>query len=422
VNVAPNPVVLQVNAPTVCQGIATAFTQTSAIGQGGIITGYNWDYGDGNTGTGFAPNHVYAAAGTYTAQLIVVSASGCTDTLAQSVTVNASPVLDSVLVTNACFPNPTNFQAFVSGVNVGNYQWNFGNNASGTGSLATHTYAAAGTYYYQLLVNSVEGCTTVQNGTVLVENQPTANFLPTDGCTNQPLSLVNTSTGNITGWDWNFTTGTSNTQVPAYTYTQAGTYPVSLTVTTPGGCTDTHTELLTIHPTPNASYLATNQGLNLVQFSPGNLLNPAGYLWTFGDGTSSNLSSPLKQYAVSGSYQVCLTISANGCSNTSCQNIEVRDITSISEQNGSGVAFSAYPNPVVDAFNVSIRLDAASKVELKVFDLAGKEISTVDAGTLAAGMNQLSLSADALGMAEGVYVLTLYVEGQPFSLRMVRNK
>jgi hypothetical protein len=71
---------------------------------------------------------------------------------------------------------------------------------------------------------------------------------------------------------------------------------------------------------------------------------------------------------------------------------------------------------------VSIRLDAASKVELKVFDLAGKEISTVDAGTLAAGMNQLSLSADALGMAEGVYVLTLYVEGQPFSLRMVRNK
>ena len=421
VNVAPNPVVLQIGAPAVCEGNATAFTQTSAIGQGGVITGYNWDYGDGNSGSGFSSNHVYAAPGSYTAQLVVVSTSGCTDTLTQLVTVNANPVLDSVLVTNACFPNPTNFQAFVSGVNVGNYQWNFGNNASGIGSLATHTYAASGTYYYQLSVSSVEGCTTVQNGTVVVENQPTANFLPTEGCTDQPVSIVNTSTGNITAWDWNFTTGTSNTQVPVYTYTQPGTYPVSLTVTTAGGCTDTHTELVAIYPTPDATYSAANQGLNLVQFSPSNLLNPAGYLWTFGDGTSSNLSSPLKQYAVSGTYQVCLTISANGCENTSCQNIEVRDITSISEQNASGIGFSAYPNPVVDAFSVDIQLNASSKVELKVFDLAGKEISSVNAGTLPAGLNQLAFSADALGMAEGVYVLTLFVEGQPFSLRMLRT-
>ena len=233
---------------------------------------------------------------------------------------------------------------------------------------------------------------------------------------------MNTSTGNITGWNWNFTTGTANTQNPAYTYTQPGTYPVTLTVSTAGGCTDSHTELITIHPTPDATYIGANQGLNLVQFSPNNLVNPGSYLWTFGDGTSSNLSSPLKQYAISGTYQVCLTISANGCQNTSCQNIEVRDITSIGEENGSGVVFSAYPNPVVDAFNVSIQLNEASRVEMKVFDIAGKEIAAVDAGTLVAGMNRLTLSAEALGMAEGVYVLTLYVEGQPFSLRMVRTK
>jgi hypothetical protein len=145
-------------------------------------------------------------------------------------------------------------------------------------------------------------------------------------------------------------------------------------------------------------------------------------LWTFGDGTSSNLSSPLKQYAVSGTYQVCLTISANGCQNTNCQNLEVRDITSIGEANGDGVVFTAYPNPVVDAFNVNIELTSASRVKMKVFDIAGKEIAAVDAGTLAAGTNRLSMSADALGLAEGVYVLTLYVEGQPFSLRLVRTK
>jgi PKD repeat protein len=422
VNVAPNPVVLQVNAPTVCEGNATAFTQNSAIGQGGLITGYNWDYGDGNTGTGFSSNHVYAAPGTYTAQLIVLSSAGCSDTLTQTVVVNANPVLDSVLVTNACFPNPTNYQAFVSGVTVGSYQWNFGNNSTGNGSVATHTYAAPGTYYYQLSVNSIEGCTTVQNGTVVVENQPVANFLPTEGCTDAPVTVVNTSTGNITSWNWDFTTGTSTSQVPNYSFTQPGTYPVTLTVSTPGGCVDSHTELVTIYPTPDATYTSANQGLNLVQYSPNNLLNPAAYLWTFGDGTSSNLSSPLKQYASSGIYQVCLTITSNGCENTSCQNVEVRDITSIAEESGVGVVFNAYPNPVVDDFTVSIDLNATSSVELKVFDIAGKEIAAVDAGTLHAGANQLSFNADALGMADGVYVLTLYVEGQPFSLRMLRTK
>ncbi|MDA0310247.1 MAG: T9SS type A sorting domain-containing protein [Bacteroidetes bacterium] len=180
--------------------------------------------------------------------------------------------------------------------------------------------------------------------------------------------------------------------------------------------------MVTIYPTPDATYTAANQGLNLVQFSPSNLINPAGYLWTFGDGTSSNLSSPLKQYASSGTYQVCLTITSNGCENTTCQNVEVRDITSIAEESGAGVAISAYPNPVVDDFTVHIQLNASSKVEMKVFDIAGKEIATVDAGTLNAGANQLSFNADALGMADGVYVLTLFVEGQPFSLRMLRTK
>jgi PKD repeat protein len=336
--------------------------------------------------------------------------------------VNANPVLDSVLVTNACFPNPTNYQAFVSGVTVGSYQWNFGNNSTGNGSVATHTYAAPGTYYYQLSVNSIEGCTTVQNGTVVVENQPVANFLPTEGCTDAPVTVVNTSTGNITSWNWDFTTGTSTSQVPNYSFTQPGTYPVTLSVSTPGGCVDSHTELVTIYPTPDATYTSANQGLNLVQYSPNNLLNPAAYLWTFGDGTSSNLSSPLKQYASSGIYQVCLTITSNGCENTSCQNVEVRDITSIAEESGVGVVFNAYPNPVVDDFTVSIDLNATSSVELKVFDIAGKEIAAVDAGTLHAGANQLSFNADALGMADGVYVLTLYVEGQPFSLRMLRTK
>ena len=422
VNVAPNPVVLQVNAPTVCEGNATAFTQNSAIGQGGLITGYNWDYGDGNTGTGFSSNHVYAAPGTYTAQLIVLSSAGCSDTLTQTVVVNANPVLDSVLVTNACFPNPTNYQAFVSGVTVGSYQWNFGNNSLGNGANVTHTYGAAGTYYYQLVVNSTLGCSTVQNGTVVVENQPNAMFLTSNGCTNTPMTLVNTSTGNITGWNWNFTTGTANTQNPSYSFTQPGTYPVSLTVTTAGGCTDSHSSLVTINATPDATFTAANQGINLVQFAPANPLNPASYLWDFGDGTTDNTISPLKQYNLTGVYQVCLTILSNGCESTTCQNFEVRDITSFEGPEGTKHSVTAYPNPFSDELTLQLELNAASQVQVAMFDLSGKKLLSSDKGLLTSGKHSFDMTAETMNLAQGVYLMTVYVDGMAFTSRLVRTK
>ena len=422
VNVAPNPVVLQVNAPTVCEGNATAFTQNSAIGQGGLITGYNWDYGDGNTGTGFSSNHVYAAPGTYTAQLIVLSSAGCSDTLTQTVVVNANPVLDSVLVTNACFPNPTNYQAFVSGVTVGSYQWNFGNNSLGNGANVTHTYGAAGTYYYQLVVNSTLGCSTVQNGTVVVENQPNAMFLTSNGCTNTPMTLVNTSTGNITGWNWNFTTGTANTQNPSYSFTQPGTYPVSLTVTTAGGCTDSHSSLVTINATPDATFTAANQGINLVQFAPANPINPASYLWDFGDGTTDNTISPLKQYNLTGVYQVCLTILSNGCESTTCQNFEVRDITSFEGPEGTKHSVTAYPNPFSDELTLQLELNAASQVQVAMFDLSGKKLLSSDKGLLTSGKHSFDMTAETMNLAQGVYLMTVYVDGMAFTSRLVRTK
>ena len=421
VNVAPIPVVLQVNAPTVCQGTATAFTQTSAIGQGGLITNYNWNYGDGNVGTGFSANHVYATPGSYTAQLIVVSSAGCSDTLTQNVAVNASPVLDSVLVTNACFPNPTNYQAFVSGVTVGSYQWNFGNNAQGNGANVTHTYAAPGTYYYQLLVNSTQGCSTVQNGTVLVENQPNAQFLTSNGCTNQPLTLVNTSTGAITNWNWNFSTGTATGQNPAYTYTQAGTYPVTLTVSTTGGCTDSYSTLVTVNPTPNAAFIAANQGVNLVQFAPAAPVNPASYLWDFGDGTTDNSISPLKQYTLTGVYQVCLTISSNGCESKTCQNFEVRDITSFHGPDGAQHSVSAYPNPFNEELMVEVQLTGAAQVQLALFDLSGKKLLSSDKGLLTSGKHSFNMASQTMDLAEGVYLMTVYVDGMAYTSRLVRT-
>ena len=70
--------------------------------------------------------------------------------------------------------------------------------------------------------------------TVLNDQPPTANFtaFPITGCMPLEVTFTDLSYSYITTWTWNFGDGnTSHEQNPVHTYTGAGTYSVSLTVT-----------------------------------------------------------------------------------------------------------------------------------------------------------------------------------------------
>ncbi|MEY3444030.1 MAG: hypothetical protein RLZZ519_2311, partial [Bacteroidota bacterium] len=74
---------------------------------GGLAATQIWNFGDGNTGTGANPSHVYAANGTYTVTFIQENACGA-DTVTNTVTVNC--LVGNTLPLGAgilLYPNPT---------------------------------------------------------------------------------------------------------------------------------------------------------------------------------------------------------------------------------------------------------------------------------------------------------------------------
>ena len=87
-----------------------------------------------------------------------------------------------------------------------------------------------------------------------IRPSPTASFACSLTSGNNPFTVqfASESTGNITNWSWDFGDGgTTNESNPSHTYTNAGTYSVSLTVAGPGGSsTETKRDYITVNETP----------------------------------------------------------------------------------------------------------------------------------------------------------------------------
>jgi len=151
----------------------------------------------------------------------------------------------------------------------------------------------------------------------------------TSGCA--PLSILfkDLTTGNPKFWNWDFGNGTlSNAQHPAITYTQPGTYTVTLVVRNADGTTGiTKTNYITVYPSPQPAF-TTNFTTGCVpvtiQFtdrSTTTVGNIVSWLWDFGDGSTSTAQSPSHTYTATGFYNISLTVtSSTGCKAISVSN------------------------------------------------------------------------------------------------------
>ena len=86
----PNADPVAVISGTTCTYLSCPLSG-SGSSDDGTITGYAWNFGDGETGTGVSPGHVYDEAGTWTVTLTVTDNAGATAMETASVTTTEPP-------------------------------------------------------------------------------------------------------------------------------------------------------------------------------------------------------------------------------------------------------------------------------------------------------------------------------------------
>ncbi len=131
-------------------GRAVTFRGTATGGVGPYA--FSWDFGDGNTGSGATPTHVYAQPGTFLVTLMVTDSAPlpATSVIAQMLTVSAPTGFTTNFVFSPSSPAATQQVTFTAGPSGGappyTVTWDFGDGGTGTGVTATHTYATAQSY------------------------------------------------------------------------------------------------------------------------------------------------------------------------------------------------------------------------------------------------------------------------------------
>ena len=300
--------------------VSINFTNTTT----GSYSASVWDFGDGTNSSLTNPSHNYNAAGTFDVSLIVNNNFGCSDTVSK-VTVIGAVSVDFTVPDSICEGTPVSFINTSSGSISSS--WSFGDGSKSVVANPVKIFNNPGIFTVKL-VNNFGGCIDSISKPVTVVQKPIANFTftsPPAGCTT-PITVTfkSTSSGAVS-YLWNFGDGTTSSVAnPSHTYTTLGSFTVSLLISNSKGCTDTITKqgIISILP-PNIdtiNNLPFKGCIPHTQQFTANITTPEPiqtYLWNFGDGTTSSLSSPSHTYSVEGIFNVSLKITTvNGCIDT----------------------------------------------------------------------------------------------------------
>ncbi|HWB93580.1 MAG TPA: PKD domain-containing protein, partial [Puia sp.] len=318
------------NGPTAaCVNTPIAFSDGSSPIPPTIV----WDFGDGTGSNTASVSKIYASTGTYTVKL-VNKYTGCADSTTQTVNVQDPPVADFTTgdPTNTCKPPLTIHFTDRTAPAAASWHWDFGDGQTSTDEDPVHTYNSSGSFTVTLTATGAGNCpnsiskanlinildpTVTIGGTLTACMAGTSNFNAIG-----PIANVNAVDG-VKSYAWSAPGSnevSSAAQNPTFTYASTGTYTLSVTITTNGGCTATANASINIGSplapdfttSVDPTHVCTDQQITFTSTTPG---PPQDWLWDFGDHTAlvDGSATVNHHYTFYGNHNVTLSVFNGGC-------------------------------------------------------------------------------------------------------------
>ncbi|MBL7983764.1 MAG: gliding motility-associated C-terminal domain-containing protein, partial [Flavobacteriales bacterium] len=138
-----------------CAGSGTIFNDASTT-LGAPIIGWNWSFGNGDTGSGPQTTATFDTQGQYTATLTVFAQNGCSSTITRTIDVLFAPVAGFSVSGDPFTGTPIGFTDNSFGAT--NWLYDFGDGQGAIVAEPVHEYTEPGQYIIIQTVTNGAGC------------------------------------------------------------------------------------------------------------------------------------------------------------------------------------------------------------------------------------------------------------------------
>lgn len=354
------------NNNIVCSGDSVKFTDMS---WNGTPTGWNWTFPGGTPSSSIdsMPIIYYNTPGIYNVSLTVSNTSGSVSATKTSyITVNNSTALYNAAVYSEGF----------EGAAIPNTDWVVRNPDSGSNAwVQTSAAASLGTKSVRI-VNSSSSVGQIDelisppiNMTGITGSSPTLNF---------KVAYAQT-------------TSTSNDKLALYVSTNCGkNWQLRKSLTGLG----TSSNALTTGGVVTSSFV------------------PNASQW-------SQKSLVLTSFASQPSLYIMFRFTSDGGNNVYIDDVNLSGTASAGmDELANSIYFNIYPNPIEENSIITFNLIEKQKVDVKIFDVLGREVSNLYSGELNAGEHQYAVSEKS-SLVAGVYFVQLNVGSHSFTKKLI---
>lgn len=306
-----------------CEDEVIVFANESS----GSISGYQWDFDNGNSSGEINPSMVYSSIGAYDVTLSATGLNGCRSAITKLINIYSvpQPNFSLDLPPFSCAGSPSRFNDLTPPLpdsNLASWTWSFGDPSSSTATQQnpTHTYLASGDYTVSLGVTSNFGCSSSVQKAVMISEPPSVDFFNDPACLSQGTRFTDASSADVKAWLWSMQNSNYTSKNPTHTFNATGEFTVMLTVTGTNNCINQLSKPVQV-PIPvavnfNAGSTCATLSATFTELTAAGTDPAVSWSWDF-NGQPGNGSPVQHTFPTVGTYPVKLSSTrASGCTYT----------------------------------------------------------------------------------------------------------